>query len=151
MLSGRHRPSPTDANDLAIEATVCRESGIDAVRQSDEVPVEGTDDDAGATGSRWKQMGHRPTVEGEQGAVSGDCRVEHVFVDAFVVQSSGLVQSNDVVTQATQLDYDRLWKSIVGEQSGHSLCCLVLLDFAIDLIPMRPDVDPGIWQILGPE
>ena len=37
MLSGRHRPSPTDTKDLPIESSRGRECTVDALRQTEEV------------------------------------------------------------------------------------------------------------------
>jgi hypothetical protein len=122
---------------------------MNSIRQADEIGVERTDNDAWVGEMEKGLVGKRSVVECQQGTPSLARHGENFVVAAPTIEASGFFQTRDVVTQAPELKHDGTWESIVDEQSGHTLSRLALLDLTIDFIPMCPNVDPGIGQILG--
>ncbi len=140
---------PVDSNQLTIERIMGSGSTIDTTGLSDEVRIEGTDDDSGMLPGGVVQRDEVLAVDRQNSPFIGRRVYQHLLVGQLAIRVAGFLNGDNVVAKTAELLNDRQWEVLVGVESGHDLRGLVHLDLPLDVAPMGAIVGPRICEIFG--
>lgn len=144
-------PGAIDPEQSAGERLGCPECCVDSRRLADEVRIKCADDDAGVVGAFVVEANEVLAIEREQDPSFRAGERENLVVRHGLAGFPRIHNGQGLVAQPTQFQYDRQREILVGVESRHGSGGLVLLDLAVDLVPMGARVSPCVHEILGPE
>lgn len=120
---------------------------IDPRGLTNEISIEGANNDTGVCGCRAMQTNEMEPIQRQYGSPFGDGEGQYILIRDGIARIASLAARQDVVPQPAQpFNYEE-WEVFVGVQAGHSLRRLVLRDLHVDLVAMNAIVGPGIDQI----